>query len=126
MCKKTLSRVSLVRMTSSVSSQKSSYGKKINQYNLTKVLGSGSYGTVYLCESSEDGQLYAMKIIKRYKLKSIGPSGSVKTAISEMDILKSLAHTNIVKLHEIIDDPLKNKVYLVMDYLPNGTVSEKL
>ena len=67
-----------------------------------------------------------MKIIKRYKLKSIGPSGSVKTAISEMDILKSLAHTNIVKLHEIIDDPLKNKVYLVMDYLPNGTVSEKL
>ena len=126
MCRKTLSRVSHVRMTSSVSSQKSCYGKKVNQYTLTKVLGSGSYGTVYLCESNEDTKLYAMKIIKRYKLKSFGPSGTLKSSINEMDVLKSLVHTNIVKLHEIIDDPLKNKVYLVMDYLPGGTVAEKL
>ena len=43
-----------------------------------------------------------------------------------MEILKSLDHKNIVKLHEIIDDPMKNKVYMVMDYLPGGTVSDKL
>ena len=113
-------------MTSSVSSQKSYNGKKINQYNLTKVVGSGSYGTVYLCKNIEEEKFYAMKIIKRYKLKTIGPNGSIKTSINEMDILKSLVHTNIVKLHEIIDDPLKNKVYLVMDYLSGGTVAEKL
>ena len=43
-----------------------------------------------------------------------------------MEVLKSLDHKNIVKLHEIIDDPLKNKIYMVMDYLPGGTLSEKL
>ena len=43
-----------------------------------------------------------------------------------MEVLKSLVHTNIVKLHEIIDDPLKNKIYLVMDYLPGGTLADKL
>ena len=29
-------------------------------------------------------------------------------------------------LHEIIDDPLKNKVFLVMDYLPGGTLAQKI
>ena len=43
-----------------------------------------------------------------------------------MDVLKSLAHTNIVKLHEIIDDPTNECLYLVMDYLPGGTMAEKL
>ena len=43
-----------------------------------------------------------------------------------MEVLKDLVHKNIVKLHEIIDDPLKNKLYLVMDYLSGGTLAEKL
>ena len=100
--------------------------KKINQYTLKKTLGSGAFGTVYLCESSENDQLYAMKVIKRCKLKTIGIDGTIKNSVNEMDVLKSLVHTNIVKLHEIIDDPLKNKIYLVMDYLSGGTLAEKL
>ena len=67
-----------------------------------------------------------MKIIKRYKMKTIGPLGNVINSNGELDVLKSLVHTNIVKLHEIIDDPLKNKVYLVMDYLPGGTLAQKI
>ena len=43
-----------------------------------------------------------------------------------MEALKSLVHANIVRLYEIIDDPMKNKIYLVMDYLPGGTLAEKL
>ena len=43
-----------------------------------------------------------------------------------MEVHKTLDHKNIVKLHEIIDDPLKNKIYMVMDYLPGGTLSDKL
>ena len=43
-----------------------------------------------------------------------------------MEVLKSLEHSNIVKLHEIIDDPSKNKIYLIMDHLPEGTLAEKL
>ena len=43
-----------------------------------------------------------------------------------MEVHKTLDHKNIVKLHEIIDDPMKNKIYMVMDYLPGGTLSDKL
>ena len=43
-----------------------------------------------------------------------------------MAVLKSLVHNNVVKLHEIIDDPKSECLYLVMDYLPGGTLAAKL
>ena len=67
-----------------------------------------------------------MKVIKRTKLKGWSLTGTKKLPVNEMEVLKSCVHKNIVKLHEIIDDPLKNKLYLVMDYLPGGTLAEKL
>lgn len=35
----------------------------------------------------------------------------------EIAILKKMNHPNIVKLFEVIDNPEKNKIYLVMEYL---------
>ena len=43
-----------------------------------------------------------------------------------MTILKSLVHSNIIQLHEIIDDHNTEFIYLVMDFLPGGTLVEKL
>ena len=37
-----------------------------------------------------------------------------------------LCHMNIVKLHEVIDDPYNSKIFLIMDYLSGGTLAEKL
>jgi len=45
---------------------------------------------------------------------------------SEMNILMKLCHINIVRLHEVIDDPSSMKIFLVMDYLPGGTLAELL
>ena len=45
---------------------------------------------------------------------------------SELEILRNLSHENIVRLHEIIEHPTKWKFYLVMDYLPGGTVADQL
>ena len=42
--------------------------------------------------------------------------------MKELEALKKLVHKNIVKLHEIIDDPNSKKLYIVMDYLPNGSL----
>ena len=67
-----------------------------------------------------------MKVIQRSKFKTWGQTATQGLPINEMEVLKSLDHKNIVKLHEIIDDPMKKKVYLVMDYLPGGTLAEKL
>ena len=67
-----------------------------------------------------------MKVIQRSKFKTWGKTATKGLPVNEMDVLKSLDHKNVVKLHEIIDDPMKNKVYMVMDYLPGGTLSDKL
>lgn len=43
-----------------------------------------------------------------------------------MDVLKNLVHKNIVKLHEIIDDPKSEEVYAVMDYFAGGSLQQKI
>ena len=48
------------------------------------------------------------------------------TIVSELEVLRNLAHKNIVKLHEYIQHPKKKKFYLVMDYLPGGTINDAL
>ena len=40
--------------------------------------------------------------------------------------MKKLAHKHIVRLHEIIDDPMSKKIYIVMDYLSGGTLQDRI
>ena len=87
---------------------------------MSRKLGSGAYGAVYLAKD-ENNKQYAIKIINRNKLKKTQEFES-----KEMDVLKAMVHKNVVKLHEIIDDPNDQCLYLVMDYLPGGTLAEKL
>ena len=47
----------------------------------------------------------------------LGAKQSNDVKAKELDILKTLAHKHIVKLHEIIDDPASKKIYILMDYL---------
>ena len=40
-------------------------GKKIEKYVLTKRIGKGMYGEVYLAKSTEDGSLFAVKVLDK-------------------------------------------------------------
>ena len=42
----------------------------------------------------------------------------------EMEIMKQIDHPNLVRLHEIIDDPKNKKIYLVMDYMDKGAIGQ--
>jgi serine/threonine protein kinase len=35
-------------------------------------------------------------------------------------------HDNIVRMFEVIDDPSCDKLYIVMDYVPKGSIADKL
>ena len=68
-------------------------------------------------------------MFKRQSLRSAyntsgGKAGRID--IKEMDVLKDLVHRNIVKLHEIIDDPNTKKIYAVMDYYSGGNLQQKI
>ena len=67
--------------------------------------------------------------MNRQQLKSKIQTGG-KTAydcvLEEMKVLQRLEHPNIMWLHEIIDDPKKNELYLVTEYYKGGSLTQKL
>ncbi|ONK66581.1 uncharacterized protein A4U43_C06F9840 [Asparagus officinalis] len=83
-------------------------------------IGSGSYGKVVLYQSVKDGKHYAVKVFhKSHLLKlRVAPSETAMTdVLREVSIMKMLDHPNIVKLIEVIDDPLIDNFYMVLEYV---------
>ncbi|XP_020240839.1 serine/threonine-protein kinase GRIK1-like isoform X2 [Asparagus officinalis] len=94
--------------------------KMINEYVRERKIGSGSYGKVVLYQSVKDGKHYAVKVFhKSHLLKlRVAPSETAMTdVLREVSIMKMLDHPNIVKLIEVIDDPLIDNFYMVLEYV---------
>jgi hypothetical protein len=80
-------------------------------FTLIDVIGSGSFGEVYLVSSKKDNTNYAMKV---YSKNKIIRSGLLKFLFLEKRILINFDHPFIVKVHATFQTP--RKLYLVMDY----------
>ena len=93
--------------------------KTIGDYKLTKFLGKGHYGEVYLAEKGNDPKLYAAKIIDKEKI-----GNNTKYLDNEVKFPKELEHPNIEKLYEILKD--ENSYYLIVEYCNGGTLSENM
>lgn len=52
--------------------------------------------------------------------KRMGNRYAVNGVRHELAVLKKLRHPNVTCLHEVIDDPSRNKLYLVLEYVPGG------
>ena len=92
--------------------------KTINEYTIVAELGRGAYGKVKLAINDITGESVAIKIMKKSLLKN-GINESV--VAREIAIMKKLRHRNVVSLFEVINDPEADKMYLVMQYVENGT-----
>jgi len=86
--------------------------KKIGNYIVGNTLGVGTFGKVKLGTSRDSGEKVAIKQIPYTKSQKVR-----ERAIAEGQTLKSLHHPNVVKFHELIDFPLKRKLYLIMEYV---------
>ena len=118
--------------TEIIRSRDSKNRKIYNGYIVKKLLGSGSFSKVKLVE--KNGKEFAMKIIDKNKLQrqkkgffkddegKLQINSMLEDALKEIAILKKCKHPNIVKLHEILYDNEKNKIYLILDNCPNGTL----
>ena len=97
--------------------------KLINEYLVIGELGRGAYGKVKLVEHRQTGDLAAIKIINRSvtkKSRAAFQSTNLIHIQTEIAVMKKMRHRNIVSLYEVIDDPAKDKMYLVMQYVPDG------
>ena len=90
------------------------FNGKIDDYQITKELGKGSYATVKLGINKNNKNKYAIKIYSRESLLDPQKRSIIK---NEINILKQLDNINIMKLYEEIDTP--KYLYLVMEYI-NG------
>ncbi|RLN20175.1 hypothetical protein BBJ28_00014809 [Nothophytophthora sp. Chile5] len=98
----------------------------VNKYVIKGDLGRGTFGRVKLCESQEDGQMYAVKIMhKTFVQRMAGKEDQLYDVLRrEVAIMKKLNHHNVVKLVEVIDDPSSQKIYLVQEYVQNSLMEE--
>lgn len=90
-------------------------------YTIKQELGSGSFGRVISAYHNITHQPRAIKIINKFSIKSEEIRSRIMT---EVTILKSLDHPNIVKIYEFHEDEFN--LYLVMDICTGGELLEAI
>ncbi|GMN40799.1 hypothetical protein TIFTF001_010022 [Ficus carica] len=85
-----------------------------NNFCSSRVIGYGGFSTVYLADQGHGSGLAAIKMINGSRLFN-----------QELDILRQLHHRNIVGLIGYCDDR-DDQGALVLEYLSNGSLEEKL
>lgn len=83
----------------------------MNKYNKLKLIGKGSYGTVYKIEKKKNKKVYALKQIKTNKLKN---SYEINNLINELKILCFHECKYLLKCKEIFYD--NHQINIVTDY----------
>eukprot|EP00210_Caulerpa_lentillifera_P005125 g4897.t1 len=101
----------------------------VNQYLIIKDLGEGSFGKVKMVLNIEDNYLYALKAISKFQtIRELryGKGGddniTSNPLLSEINVMKSLQHPNVVRLYEVIDDPTSEKLVMIMEYVDGGEI----
>ena len=88
---------------------------------LTKSLGKGSFGEVFLTKKVNGKELYATKRMDRAEFDK--PDNN-KRLLNEISILQKISHKNIVKLIEV--KKTKSHIYIVTEFCNGGSLTDNL
>ena len=86
-----------------------------------KMLGSGSFGEVYLVREIRTRELYAMKVLTKAKIFG---NNLVRYAKTERDVLSYTKHPFIVGLNYAFQT--ETKLFLILDFCPGGDLGRVL
>ncbi len=87
----------------------------VEDFELVRVIGKGSFGKVTLVRKKSDTKLYAMKVLAK---QNIIKRKQVEHTKTERNVLGKLNHPFIVKLHYAFQTDVK--LYFVLDYAAGG------
>jgi calcium-dependent protein kinase len=89
-------------------------------YKIGKVLGEGAFGEVRLCTHRETKEKRAVKVLKKESMDAAEQA----TMLSEINILRSLDHPNIVKIFEYFED--EKRFYIVTEHIQGGELFDEI
>ncbi|KNC78816.1 AGC/SGK protein kinase, variant [Sphaeroforma arctica JP610] len=92
----------------------------IDDFDLLKVIGKGSFGRVLLARQKASRLVYAIKVLdKRQVQKKSNRKNQIRNVMTERNVLlKNLHHPFLVGLHYCFQSP--RKLYFVLDYINGG------
>ena len=94
---------------------------RMEQFDLLKVIGKGSFGKVMQVRKKDTGRVYAMKIIKK---SYIVERDEVAHTLAERNVLSKLKHPFIVPLKYSFQN--SEKLYLVLAFVNGGELFHHL
>ncbi len=103
-------------------------GMTISGYTLTRILGSGGMGTVYLAEDKAIGQQVAIKVIRtgddEVYAEMITKEQAAERFRQEARAVASLDHLHILPLYRYGEEETTygTQAYMVMQYRPEGSL----
>ena len=90
---------------------------KITDFSITKELGSGSFGRVYLVTHKKTKVQYAIKAIDKRDKTNIEEKPYFRR---EVEVMYKIHHPNVVKLFGHFED--NNYCYFIMEYISKGNI----
>ena len=101
--------------------QQKNYHLSIDEFELLKVIGKGSFGKVMQVRKNDTNRIYAMKIIKK---AHIVERSEVSHTLAERAVLAQINHPFIVPLKFSFQSP--EKLYLVLAFVNGGELFHHL
>ncbi|KAH9297208.1 hypothetical protein KI387_028890 [Taxus chinensis] len=97
------------------------FSTRVGKYEVGRLLGEGTFAKVKVARNIETGQNVAIKIIDKGMVFKHKLMYQVKREISTMKLMR---HPKIVRLYEVLAS--KKKIYLVMEYVTGGELSDRI
>lgn len=87
----------------------------LKSFKMFKIIGRGSYAEVVLVRHKETNKVYAMKILKKNRMKKVKQKLNV---VIERNILVGINHHFVIKLKYAFQT--KDELYFILQYCPGG------
>ena len=99
-------------------------GAVFEKYTIEKLLGRGGMGAVYLVRHNILDSLFALKVLSLSS--DSGNKSFVSRFIREAKLACKIKHPNLIEVHDAGKNPENGMFYIVMDYVPGGSVRDRL
>lgn len=87
----------------------------LNDFNIMRTLGTGSFGRVHLVRSVHNGRYYAIKVLKKQQVVKMK---QVEHTNDERRMLKLVEHPFLIRMWGTFQDA--QNLFMVMDYIEGG------